>query len=94
MNYIDFGQNYTSDMTINSASNSSFFESFEDFSTSIPVIQFNESLVNFDNTDSELFEETFNMSKEASILSINNLFEEGINIALKDSDLQKLKNMV
>ena len=86
MNYMDSSQTYTSDMSIANNKSNNFFDSYsDDFSSSIAVIQFNESLINFDNADNELFEETFNMSKDDLINNIHDLFEEGLDVCIDQS---------
>lgn len=92
MNYMGSEQMFAPDLSATKKSNSvDYIDENEDFQSSITVIKFNESLINFDAADDNLLEETFHLNKSQVNSNLNDLFEEGFSISLSPEKLEKLK---
>ena len=94
MNYMESNQRFGHDLSIIGPKSNSidYFDENEDFQSSISVIRFNDSLINLDNMDDEMLEETFHLNKEQLNSNLNDLFEEGVKISLSIEKLNSLSN--
>lgn len=94
MNYMESNQRFGQDLSIRGPKSNSidYLDENEDFQSSISVIKFNDSLVNLDNMDDEMIEETFHLNKEQFNSNLNDLFEEGVKISLSIEKLNSLSN--
>lgn len=94
MNYMESNQRFGHDLSIRGPKSNSidYFDENEDFQSSISVIRFNDSLINLDNIDDEMLEETFHLNKEQLNSNLNDLFEEGVKISLSIEKLNSLSN--
>lgn len=91
MNYMESNQKFAPDLSLINKSNSvDYIDENEDFQSSISVIKFNESLINFDAADDSLLEETFALNKSQVGSNLNDLFEEGFKVELSLDKLEKL----
>ena len=94
MNYMESNQRFGQYLSIRGPKSNSidYFDENEDFQSSISVIRFNDSLINLDNMDDEMLEETFHLNKEQLNSNLNDLFEEGVKISLSIETLNSLSN--
>jgi hypothetical protein len=91
---MESNQRFGQDLSIRGPKSNSidYLDENEDFQSSISVIKFNDSLVNLDNMDDEMIEETFHLNKEQFNSNLNDLFEEGVKISLSIEKLNSLSN--